>query len=206
MPLLIRERETQEQLLAERRARGLDRWDEVWDGVYVMPPLPNDQHQEIQGALVTAFQIAIKWPGLGEVRPGVNVSDRKVDWRENFRCPDVTVFLNGTRAQNCGAFWFGGPDFAVEIVSPDDSSRDKLDFYAKVGVRELLVIDRLPWQLELYRLDPANNRLVDVGRSVPPAADALRSEVVPLSFRLLPGGARPTIDIAHHDGNQRWTA
>jgi Uma2 family endonuclease len=168
-----------------------------------MPPIANDEHQELQTALVTVLQIAIKWAGLGEVRAGVNVSDRKVDWEYNFRCPDVAVFMNATKAENCDTFWFGGPDFAVEIVSENDASRKKLGFYAKVGVRELLVIDRLPWRLELYRLD--GDELVSVGTSASTAGELLRSQVIPLSFRLLPGGARPQIEITHHDGVQRWT-
>jgi len=90
--------------------------------------------------------------------------------------------------------WLGGPDFAVEIVSPDDASRDKLDFYARVGVRELLVIDRDASALELYRLQ--GRRMISVGRSI--AGDTtttLQSEVIPLSFRLIEGGARPLIEV-----------
>ena len=42
-------------LLERRRASRGDRWDEVWDGVYVMAPLPNMEHQE----LVISFGSAI---------------------------------------------------------------------------------------------------------------------------------------------------
>ena len=52
-----------------------------------------------------------------------------------------------------GTFWYGGPDFAVEVISPFDRSRKKFEFYARVGVRELLLVNRKPWSLELYRLD-----------------------------------------------------
>jgi len=202
MSVLIRDPDLEEKVRAQRQAKGLDRWDEVWDGVYVMPPYPNDEHQEIQAALVAILQTCVKWAGLGEVRPGVNVSDRIENWRENFRCPDVAVFLNGTAAKNLQTFWFGGPDFAVEIISIGDSTRDKLDFYADVRVRELLIIDRAPWKLELYRLD--GNKLVEVGHSISTSQQILRSEMVPLSFNLKPGGARPAIEVAHHDGVQRW--
>lgn len=202
MPMLINDHEVEEAIIADRQARGIDRWDEVWEGVYVMPPIPNDEHQEVQAELVGVLQVAVKWAGLGQVRPGVNVSDRKADWKHNYRCPDVAVFMNGTKAENCKTFWFGGPDFAIEIVSPKDASREKLAFYAKVGVRELLVIDRLPWQLELYRLN--RGELVSVGTSAANAGELLRSDVVPLSFRLIPGGARPQIEVTHHDGAQRW--
>jgi hypothetical protein len=99
-------------------------------------------------------------------------------------------------------FWLGGPDFVVEIVSPDDASRDKLEFYSSVGVRELLLIDRNPWQLELYQLK--GRTLAEVGRSTTSESTTIRSAVVPLSFKLIPGGARPSIEVTHHDGVQRW--
>jgi Uma2 family endonuclease len=202
MSTLIRNPDFEEQLRAERHARGLDRWDEVWEGVYVMPPYPNDEHQEIQAAFVGIFQLCVKWAGLGEVRAGVNVSDRIDDWSKNYRCPDVAVFLNGTTAKNLQTHWLGGSDFAIEIVSPDDSSRDKLDFYASVGVRELLIIDRAPWKLELYRR--TGGQLVEVAQSVSTAPDKIVSQVVPFSFRLIAGGARPSIEVTHSDGVQRW--
>lgn len=203
MATLIREPSVERRVLAERKASGLDRWDEVWEGTYVMAPLPNDEHQDIQTKLVTILQIAFGWAGLGDVRAGVNVSDREKDWTHNYRCPDVVAFLKETRAQNRNTFWLGGPDFAVEIVSANDASRDKLEFYASVGTRELLIIDRAPWQLELYRL--RDGRLGEVGRSTASDPKAVRSEVVPLSFRLVAGAARPGIEVAHHDGVQRWS-
>jgi Uma2 family endonuclease len=163
MAALIQDIDLSRRLIAERRRLGHDRWDEVWEGVYVMNPLPNDEHQEIQMRLIRVFGDVIDEPRLGKVRGGVNVSDREADWDKSFRCPDVVVFLNETRAVNHGTFWYGGPDFAVEIVSLGDRSREKLDFYAKVGTRELLLVDRDPWSLELYRHD--GDRLALVGAS-----------------------------------------
>jgi Uma2 family endonuclease len=200
--MLIRDPDWCERVIAERRSRGVDQWDEVWEGIYVVPPCLDDEHQAIQGRLVAILDLVIGFNGTGGVRAGVNVSDRAEDWTQNYRCPDVAVFLKGTKAQNKDTFWLGGPDFAVEIVSPEDSSRDKLGFYASVGVREFLVIDRAPWQLELYRLQAG--RLQPAGTSVATSGEVLRSEVVPLSFRLTPSGARPSIEVTHHDGAQRW--
>ena len=136
------------------------------------------------------------------MQAGANVSDREKDWTTNYRCPDVVVVLPGGAARDCRTHWFGGPDFCVEIASHGDRSRDKLDFYAAIGVRELLLVDRDPWGLELYRL--ADGRLDLVGRSNLSAAAVLASAVVPTSFRLVPGTARPRIEVTHHDGVQRW--
>jgi Uma2 family endonuclease len=154
--------------------------------------------------LGSIFMIVIGWTGLGLVRPGVNVSDQEEDWQQNFRCPDVVVYLSGTTAQNRDTYWLGGPDFLVEVISEYDKSRDKLDFYAKVGSREALFIDRSPWALELYRL--VDGQLVLIGKSTPDDPIVLRSELLPLSFRLVAGDPRPRIEIIHSDGVQRWSA
>jgi hypothetical protein len=38
--------------LADRRAKGLDRWDEMWDGVLHIPPAPNVEHQHMLDRLI----------------------------------------------------------------------------------------------------------------------------------------------------------
>jgi Uma2 family endonuclease len=202
MAALIQDIDLSRRLIAERQRLGHDRWDEVWEGVYVMNPLPNDEHQEIQLRLGSVLLDAIDTPRLGKVRGGVNVSDREAEWDKNFRCPDVVVFLNDTKAINHGSFWYGGPDFAVEIVSPGDRSREKLDFYSQVGTRELLLVDRAPWSLELYRLH--DDQLVVVGASTLENSDWLTSEVVPLKFRLIAGESRPEIEVVHSTAQKKW--
>jgi Uma2 family endonuclease len=193
----------QERLRAEREASGADRFDEVWEGVYMMAPLADDEHQDLQSLLGAVFVVVVTWAGLGRTRTGINVSDRVQGWTSNYRIPDVAVFLNGTAATNCSTHWVGGPDLGIEIISPNDRSRDKLAFYAGVGAREILFIDRDPWALELYRLNGGSLDLV--GRLVPSdSTETLRSVVVPTSFRLIPGLPRPQIEITHDDGNQRW--
>lgn len=117
--------------------------------------------------------------------------------------PDVTVFLNDNPAENRNTHWFGGPDLAVEVVSDNDKSRKKLDFYASVATRELLIVDRAPWQLELFRL--IDGELVSVGKSSVADGNVLVSEVVPLSIRLIAGATRPQIEARHVDGVQSWT-
>jgi Uma2 family endonuclease len=203
MAVLVTDPDLEGQLIAERQASGGDRFDEVWEGTYVMAPLPNDEHQEIQTSLATIFKIVIDWPGLGLVRAGVNVSDREQGWKENYRCPDVVVFMKGTTARNCDTHWVGGPDFAVEVRSPGDRTPEKLPFYASVNVRELLVVERHPWSVELFRL--TNGELVSVGQSVASGSRVLTSELIPLSFRLIPASARPTIQVEHRQTGQRWS-
>jgi hypothetical protein len=204
MDMLVLDRIEQKRVLESRADSQSDKYDEVWDGVYIVSPLPNDEHQGLVAMLCHCLVATVAIPGLGLVRPGVNVSDQEDDWTKNYRCPDVVVYLNGTTAQNRDTYWLGGPDFLVEVISEYDKSRDKLDFYAKVGSREALFIDRSPWALELYRL--VDGQLVLIGKSTPDDPIVLRSELLPLSFRLVAGDPRPRIEIIHSDGVQRWSA
>jgi Uma2 family endonuclease len=192
------------RLIRERRECGGDRYDEVWDGVYVMSPLADNQHQQLATKFAGAIDQAMGDREEVQVFAGTNVSDRDQRWKRNFRCPDVAVFLPGNPAQDRGSHWFGGPDFAVEIISPYDRSRKKFAFYAKVNVRELLLVARRPWCLELYRLRDGKYELVGKSDAEQPAV--LASEVLPLTFRLIPGEPRPRIEVARTDGTQRWLA
>jgi Uma2 family endonuclease len=176
------------RLKAERISSRSDRFDEVWDGVYFMPPLPNNEHQFFQTQLAVVLQLALGSVDQGTAYAGVNVSDREKGWQKNYRCPDVAVILPGCKAKNCGTHWFGGPDFAVEILSPKDRSREKLPFYSSVGVRELLLMDRHPWSSELFQLQ--GKELISSGRSTIGRPTSLISSILPVSFRLVPPGSR----------------
>jgi len=151
MTLLIRDPVLEYELIEKRKAIGADRYDEVWDGVYVMSPLANNEHQDFVTELAAVFRIAVDWKGLGKTLAGANVSDRRDGWKQNYRVPDVLVFLSDCQAIDCGTHWFGGPDLAIEVVSEGDQSLEKLDFYAKVNTGMVLVIDPNPMQLTLYR-------------------------------------------------------
>ena len=72
---------------------------------------------------------------------------------------------------------------AIEIVSPGDRTLEKLDFYAKVNTRELIVIDRAPWQLTQYCLN--EGRLVRSGKSDLIEQSRIESTVIPVRFSLI---------------------
>jgi Uma2 family endonuclease len=202
MDLLITDPGISKRMIRQRRARGIDQKDEVWEGVYVVSPPPNNEHQDLLNEMSTVFTVVIGWSRMGQVRPGVAVSDRAAGWTKNFRVPDISVFLNGTTAIKLSTHWLGGPDFAVEIISDHDRSREKIDFYAQLGVKELLLVDRKPWALELYRLHDGVFVLIGKSDFVNPLI--LTSQVIPLSFQLQAGDPRPTILLTHSDGVQRW--
>ena len=200
--VVILDAELSAQLIKERQERGIDQHDEVWEGVYMMSPYADDEHQGLIHRFELAFGLVLTFSGRAEVRPGVNVSDREEDWDHNFRVPDVAIYLKDTGAKCFGPFWKGGPDFGVEIVSKNDKTRDKLEFYAKVGVRELLIVDRFPWQLELFRLH--DGKLVSFGVANADDKSTLASNVIPFTFRLEPGDPRPAIVVGHTESEQTW--
>jgi Uma2 family endonuclease len=204
MSTLVTDPSLSASLIADRRSRGADRFDEVWDGVYVMAPAPNDEHQSIATRLARIFVEVIEDSGLGQVRNAINLASDFEDWSSNFRVPDLAVFLTGSKAVCHGAVWTGSPDFVVEVVSPFDQTREKLDFYKTIGTRELLIVDREPWQLELLRLKGrrlTSTGIVDVG-----AEAALVSESTQLAFRLIPGPSRPVIAVRHSGDGRSWEA
>src|SRR5262249_13124810 len=136
---------------------------------------------ELVDDLGVIFNLVIKQRGLGKNYPGVNVSDRRKGWDHNYRVPDLAVVLNNSRAIDCGTHFCGGPDFLVEIESPGDDTEEKVPFYTKVGVRELLIIHRDKRTLRLLRHDGQD--LILVKPTVVEGKEWLISEVLLLDFR-----------------------
>lgn len=65
-------------------------------------------------------------------------------------------------------------------------------------MRELLIVDRDPWQLELYQLQ--NGKLNCVAESSLADPAWLCSSVLPLEMQLVAGAKRPQISIRRTDG------
>lgn len=192
-----------DEVLRLRKERGLDLYDEVWEGTYVMHVIPNDEHQSIVGRLCRALIEGIEDPELGIVRPGVNLASAANNWKQDYRCPDVVVILKDNPSAVChDAFWTGGLDLAVEILSPRDETPSKIDFYAKVGTKELLVIDRDPWRLDLHRHDGAG---LPVAASAGVDGETLASQSLPITLRLVSGEERPRILVTHVESGREWT-
>lgn len=204
MPVLILDAHESREYQENRKRLGIDKWDEVWDGVLVVPPSPNNEHQRLVLELAVPFRAIVDWDGGDQVLPGANVSDRVKGWEHNYRCPDVVVRLASGIAKDCGTHWCGGPDFLVEIISPGEDPQLKFDFYGKIKTRELLIVERDPWAVELYQLRRGKLRLA--GRSDLDKPAVLASAVLPLTFQLRKGKPRPTILVAHTATEQTWTA
>jgi Uma2 family endonuclease len=131
MTLIVRgPRPPELQAWLDRRQRlGLDRRDEVWEGRYVVAPDPDSGHGDVQLALAAllkpaALRLSLKATTVFNLgRPG------------DFRVPDAGL-IPGPHG-----VWHETATLVVEVLSPDDATFEKLDFYTAHGVRELLVID-----------------------------------------------------------------
>jgi Uma2 family endonuclease len=202
MAVMVLDPYVEQQVLAGRVGSDGDQYDEVWDGVYIVTPLPNNNHQELVSEFAYLLGKVLRRPKLGQVFPGVNLSDRDEGWKQNYREPDVAVFLHGGRAIDRGTHWQGAADFLVEIISPGERTREKIPFYSSIGVVELLIVDRDPWTLELYRHQ--DGQLTKVGQSTLASPDILASQTVGLTFQLIPGETRPQIQVTHPVSGREW--
>jgi Uma2 family endonuclease len=132
-------------LLEERRRLGIDRWDEMWEGVLHMVPPPSDRHQHVGTELLLVLGPLAKQRGL-VVRYETGVFRAGTD--NDYRVPDL-VFAEPARRAERGIE--GGAELVVEIRSPGDESYAKLSWYAALGVREMLVVDPATMAAELFR-------------------------------------------------------
>jgi Uma2 family endonuclease len=193
-----------QDLIRDRKRKGLDLYDEVWEGVYVMASLPSMAHQRLVHILDAAIYEVVTREKRGQGWPGANVSDRRRDWKENHRIPDLVVLLKDSRAVEYDAFIHGGPDFVVEIQSPGDPTEEKIEFYSEIQVQELLTIHRDKRTLRLFRHDGKN--LVPVEPSTFEGKKWLVSKVVPLAFRRVAQQGKPGTTVRRTDGKPgTWT-
>lgn len=192
------------EFIRGRQHADYDRYDEVWDGVYVVPGLPGNPHQDLVTALVAILYQVLE--GRGRVHPGANVSDRRSGWETSFRCPDVVVVLSDGRAVDCGWHWMDGPDFLVEVRSPGDATDEKIPFYSRIQVREMLIIHRETRELQLLRHDGQGLRPVEPTLFRGKNGHWLVSEVVPLAFRLVTQRGVPRTQVRRTDNRRgSWT-
>ena len=59
----------EQQLKADRQLTGADRFDEVWEGIYMMAPLADDEHQDIQLKLAAITRRAAAQGFVGDHSP-----------------------------------------------------------------------------------------------------------------------------------------
>jgi Uma2 family endonuclease len=115
-----------EDLIAERHAL----YDEVWEGEYHVAAAPTGKHADVQAQLIQVLRPLARSAGLHVVGP------TNIGRAGDFRVPDV-VFLRGAKDLTLNPT----AAIVVEVVSPGDESRRKLDFYPHHEVEELLIVE-----------------------------------------------------------------
>jgi len=144
--------EASESLLEERRRRGLDRRDEVWEGVYHMVPPLTNEHQRIVDGLHFLFTGYFLKHDLGTVRSCIGIRDvRGAD--ANYRVPEWFAVRAGREAllHDESSYVDEGPDVVVEVRSPGDETDEKIPFYEAAGAGEVLIVDRDTRRPEVWR-------------------------------------------------------
>ncbi len=171
-------REVSAQELARRKRLGLDHWDEMWEGVLHMSPAPANEHQRIQLELGSFLLILLRRTKRGTIFLGVNIFGTEHD----YRIPDLSFVATGRESVIAPDGIRGGPDAVVEIRSPEDETYEKFPFFAALGVREAIVIDRDTKKPEVYRLAGPQYLAVAADREGWVASETLR-----VRFRLVDG-------------------
>jgi Uma2 family endonuclease len=114
---------------------------ELIEGVLQLLPSPKSGHS---GIASNAFEILLelKKRGLGKVylEAGFKIKDHPPTWIE----PDA-AFLISERVQSTAKdkYFLGGPEIAVEVVSPSESAKDiqrKLDLLLGSGTKAVWVV------------------------------------------------------------------
>lgn len=168
-----------EDLLAERRRNGADRWDEMWEGVLHLVPPPSGWHQEFGNELTVALTPVAKARGLRvSYETGLFRSDK------SYRTPDLAFSLPSQRTARGIE---GGAELVVEILSPDDETYEKLPFYEAFPVREVLVLNPDTRAIELFTLRGGKYHAV-----APDERGQVRSEVLGVAFATREG---PKLEI-----------
>jgi len=162
-----------ESFLEERHRLGLDKKDELWEGVLHMVPPPSSAHVLVNNDLLLALDSISKRRGLRALigDPGLFGTEK------NYRVPDL-VIIQTDRISKRG---FEGAELVIEVLSPYDESRDKFPFYAKVGVREIWLVEPSNRATEMYELAG------DSYREVPFVNGAARSPVLGIELCVADG-------------------
>jgi Uma2 family endonuclease len=123
--------------------------------VVVMAPV-SSQHQFVSLFLVRLLSEYVEHHGLGSVF--FEDFNMKTPARPSGRNLDV-MFVSTAHRDRIKSNHLDGPaDLAIEIVSPDDPDRDRLDKfieYERGGVGEYWLIDPLQQRAEFFRLGSA---------------------------------------------------
>jgi len=133
-----------EHILEERRQLGLDKRDELWDGVLHMVPPPSLPHASVGMELALTLAPLVKRRGWRIVGDAAGLFDHD----RNYRIPDLAVYAPH-HAEHRG---IRGAQLVVEMLSPHDEARQKFPFYARMRVCEIWLVEPMSREHEIHVL------------------------------------------------------
>lgn len=146
----------------ERANSEFAQWDEMWNGVLHMPPMPARKHQNLE--LRLAIFLFQNWvpKSNGRVNQQVNLTTPgdEPEWTKNYRIPDIVLLTPDRFGIDKEEYMAGAPLVVVEIRSPGDETNEKMAFYRDLGVPEVWVIDRDSCRSEISVLENGQYRLL----------------------------------------------
>ena len=139
------------ETLAWRKRVGIDKFDEMWEGVLHMTPAPRRSHQNL--LVEIGLWLKAQWavPSGNRVFHEVNVAAPGA-WPDDYRIPDLVLLTPDRFEIDRDVYFDGAPTVVAEIRSEGDETMEKLPFYARLGVPEVWVVDRDTREPELYEL------------------------------------------------------
>jgi hypothetical protein len=157
-----------EALLERRRRAGVDRLDEVWQGVRHMVPGPSFEHARISQQLAVLLDGPARDAGLLAAISEFNLGSSEHD----YRVPD-----GGLHRPGAAGVWLATAAVVVEIVSPGDESWQKLPFYAEHHVDEVLRVDPADRTVVWLALAAGEYQRVEASRLIELGPDRLAEQI-----------------------------
>jgi Uma2 family endonuclease len=143
-----------EALLDRRRRLGLDSGDEMWEGVLHMNPGPHGRNHRMSQQLAEVLGPIARGAGLVPAMGDFNLGSER-----DYRVPDGGIHRPGP-----DEMYYVTAALVVEIVSPGDETWEKLPFYGRHEVDEVLIVEPQKRLVEWLGLEDGDYKRVDGSR------------------------------------------
>jgi Uma2 family endonuclease len=126
--------------------KGDQRWEVIEGAAYAMSPAPSRRHQDISREIEVQIAEYLKGKECKVYYAPFDVrlpeGDENEEQIETVVQPDILVVCDKSKLDDKGCL--GAPDIVIEILSPDTSTRDKIEkfaLYERHGVKEYWIVD-----------------------------------------------------------------
>ncbi len=156
-----------DELLERRHRSGLDRLDEVWEGVLHMVPAPSYAHASVEAQLVMILGPAASSAGLEAIGQS-NLGESEHD----FRVRDGALHRPGASGTGTRP-----PPWSSRSSPLGDESWEKLPFYAAHQVDEVLIVDPAKRSVDWLGLHNGEYRPIKRSGLIELGADELGEQI-----------------------------